>query len=74
MTPRPGVSEPHVRDDMEWSWLWTSIVGCDSEQELFRVIRLFCTLNEDVKIAIVLKRVGVNDVELVLVFASLCVF
>lgn len=71
MAPSPSISEPHVRDDVKRCGLRTPVVRCHTEQELVRVIRLFTCLNKDIKVAIVLEGIRVDDVVLALLFAPL---
>src|SRR4051812_15596052 len=70
MTPAPGVSEPHVRNDVERCRLWTTIVGGDAEQQLFGVIGVFGSLDEDVEVAIVLEGICISDVVLAVFLPS----
>lgn len=70
MAPSPGISEPDMGNDVQRSSFRSTVVCRDPEEQLVRIVRLFCSFNEDVKIAIILERIRVNDVELSLVLAS----
>lgn len=55
MAPRPCVAEPKMWNNVEWSWLWTSVPCCYSEEQLLVVICIFGYLNKYVPVTIIPK-------------------
>ena len=59
---------------MEGRRVRATVVSRNSEKELLLVLGLFRCLYEDIKVPVILERVGVDDVILSLISAALCVF
>src|ERR1700730_18197939 len=74
VTPGPGISKPHVGDDMQGCRLRATIVSRDAEQQLLFVLGLLGCLDEDVEISAIFECVCVNYVVFSLVPPTFCVF
>ena len=72
-TPGPGVSEPNMRNDMDWFRLIATIPSSHSEEQRIRVIILFGRLDDYVPVLIVLKAACVEKLVFFVLLASLCV-
>src|SRR5277367_6820528 len=70
--PRPSITEPESRKDVQWRRLRSAICDANSDEDVFR--GAFCVFDEDVEVAVLVKDAGVDQLEFAIEFSSAAVF
>ena len=69
--PRPGVAEPELRQDVQWSRIRPAVMGRDEEQDVRRP--RFGVFDEHVKVSILIEHTRVEQLVFRLLPATLAI-